>query len=187
MNKLPAMIAALAFSAASANAAIDIQEVESPMGIKAWLVEDHTIPFIAIEILFRGGTSIEPADKQGGTYLMTGLLEEGAGDFDAAEFQKRLETLAASFGFDSSKEALSVSAKFLTENRDESVELLRIALQEPRFDDEPLSAFGRRCWPSSPISRKIRTTLPEINSANCFSVIILTERAGRGQRNRFRQ
>ena len=138
MNKLLAMIAALAFSAAGASAAIDIQEVQSPMGIKAWLVEDHTIPFVAIKILFRGGTGIEPEDKQGGTYLMTGLLEEGAGEFDAAEFQKRQETLAASFGFDSSKEAVSISAKFLTENRDESVELLRIALQEPRFDEEPL-------------------------------------------------
>ena len=138
MKKLLAMIAALAFSAASADAAIDIQEVESPNGIKAWLVEDHTIPFVAIELLFRGGTGIEPADKQGGTYLMTGLFEEGAGDLDAAEFQKRQESLAAYFGFDSSKEAVSISARFLTENRDESVELLRIALQEPRFDDEPL-------------------------------------------------
>ena len=138
MKKLSTIIAALAISAASAHASVDIQAVESPMGIKAWLVEDHTIPFVAIEILFRGGTGIEPADKQGGTYLMTGLLEEGAGEFDAAEFQKRQERLAASFGFDSSKEAVSISARFLTENKDESIELLRIALQEPRFDEEPL-------------------------------------------------
>ena len=65
MNKLLAMIAALAFSAAGASAAIDIQEVQSPMGIKAWLVEDHTIPFVAIKILFRGGTGIEAGGKAG--------------------------------------------------------------------------------------------------------------------------
>ena len=39
--------------------AIDIQQVTSPQGIKAWLVEDHSIPFVAIEIAFRGGASVE--------------------------------------------------------------------------------------------------------------------------------
>ena len=31
-------------------------------------------------------------------------------------------------------DALSISARFLTENRDEAIELLRLALQEPSFD-----------------------------------------------------
>lgn len=137
MKGIAASIALLLASAACALAAVDIQEIESPGGIKAWLVEDHSIPFVALELRFRGGTSIEPADKQGGTYLMTGLFEEGAGELDAAEFQKRQELLAATFGFRAYKEVVSVSAKFLTENRDESVELLRLALHEPRFDEEP--------------------------------------------------
>jgi len=44
--------------------------------------------------------------------------------------------LAASFGFDVGDDAFSVSAKFLNENRDEAVSLLREALVNPRFDDE---------------------------------------------------
>ena len=46
-------------TAVPARAEVDIQEVTSPSGITAWLVEDHTIPFTALEIRFRGGTSLD--------------------------------------------------------------------------------------------------------------------------------
>ena len=41
-----------------AMAEIKIQEVTSPGGIKAWLVENHDIPFAALNIRFKGGTSL---------------------------------------------------------------------------------------------------------------------------------
>ena len=36
----------------SARAAVTIQEVTSPNGIKAWLVEDHAVPIISIRFAF---------------------------------------------------------------------------------------------------------------------------------------
>ncbi len=117
-----------------ARAGLDIQTVQSPGGIKAWLVEEHSIPFIALEIRFRGGTSMDMPGKRGSVYMMSGLLEEGAGDLDAGEFLRARESLAADFGFDAHGDAISVSATFLRENRDQALELLRKAIQEPRFD-----------------------------------------------------
>ena len=122
--------------AAPLHAAVDIQEVTSPGGIEAWLVEDHSIPFAAIEIRFRGGGSLDRDGKRGAVNLMTGLLEEGAGDMDAQAFAAARDALAASFGFDAHLDAVSVSARFLTENRDEAMALLREALVDPRFDQE---------------------------------------------------
>jgi zinc protease len=119
-----------------AHAAVEIQEVTSPGGIKAWLVEERSIPFAAIEIRFRGGTSLDEPGKEGAANLMMGLLEEGAGDMDAQGFAEARESLAASFEFDASQDAVSVSARFLTENRDAAVALLREALIAPRFDED---------------------------------------------------
>lgn len=119
-------------------ASVEVQEVVSPGGLTAWLVEDDSIPFTALEIRFSGGAALDPAGKRGAANLMTGLLEEGAGDFDARGYAERSEALAASFDFDIFDDALSVSARFLTENRDEAVEHLRLALQEPRFDEEAI-------------------------------------------------
>lgn len=64
----PAMIravfAAVLLLAAPVHAEIAIQEVTSPGGIKAWLVEDHNIPFTALELQFKGGSSLEAPDER---------------------------------------------------------------------------------------------------------------------------
>jgi len=133
-----AFIALLTFSVV-AQAEVKIQEVTSPGGITAWLVEEHSIPFTALEIRFKGGASLDPEGKRGAINLMVGLLEEGAADKDAREFAAAAEGLAASFGFDVGDDAMSVSAQFLTENRDEAMALLRTALQEPRFDEDAIA------------------------------------------------
>ncbi len=117
-------------------AEIEIQEVTSPGGITAWLVEDHSIPFAALELRFRGGTSLDEPDKRGAVYLMSGLIEEGAGDMDARTYARELESLAASFTYNAGDDSVSISARFLTENRDEVIDLLRTTLLEPRFDED---------------------------------------------------
>ncbi|WP_298851884.1 pitrilysin family protein [uncultured Ruegeria sp.] len=117
-------------------AEIEIEEVTSPGGIKAWLVEDHSIPFTALELRFRGGTSLDDADKRGAVYLMSGLIEEGSGDMDARTYARELEALAASFRYNAGDDTVSISARFLTENRDEVVDLLRTTIHEPRFDQD---------------------------------------------------
>lgn len=117
-----------------AHAEVDIQSVTSPGGLTAWLVQEPSIPFVALEIRFRGGASLDDPIKRGAINLMTGLLEEGAADMDARAFSKAAEALATSFDFDASRDSVSISARFLTENRDASVALFRAALQKPSFD-----------------------------------------------------
>lgn len=122
----------------AAHAEIDIQEVTSPGGINAWLVQDSSIPFVALEIRFQGGASLDAPGKRGSTNLMVGLLEEGADDLDASGFAKARDSIAARFSYDVSDDALSVSAKFLTETQDAAVDLLRASLVSPRFDEAAL-------------------------------------------------
>ncbi|WP_103257210.1 M16 family metallopeptidase [Tabrizicola aquatica] len=119
-----------------AQAEIEVKEVVSPGGITAWLVEDHNIPFTALEIQFRGGTSLDAPEKRGAVNLMTATLEEGAGDLDSRGFAEARDALAAEFSFDSGADSVGVSARFLTENRDQAVDLLREALVNPRFDQD---------------------------------------------------
>ena len=116
------------------HAEIAIQAVTSPGGIKAWLVEEHGIPFTALEIRFLGGTSLDAPGKRGAVNLMTALIEEGAGDLDSQGFATARDALAAEYHFSSDQDGVGVSAKFLTANRDQAVDLLHLALTKPRFD-----------------------------------------------------
>lgn len=131
--RIAAALTALVLALPAA-ANIEIEEVTSPGGIEAWLVEDPSIPFVALEFWFMGGAALDPADRRGATYLMTGLLEEGAAGMDAQEYAEAVEGLAASFEFDSFRDSVTVSARMLSQNRDAAADLLRAALVEPTFD-----------------------------------------------------
>lgn len=122
----------------TARAEIDIIEVTSPGDINAWVVEEPSIPFVALEIRFIGGASLDRPGKRGAVNLMTGLIEEGSGDMTAQEFQTAREALAANFGFRASDDTLSISASFLTENQDQAIALLRQALNAPTFEQDAL-------------------------------------------------
>jgi len=118
---------------------VDIREVTSEGGIKAWLVEAPEIPFIALEIGFKGGATQDPPGKEGAVSLMTALLEEGTGDLDAQAFAAARDMLAAGYSFGSGTETVSISARFLSENRDQAIDLLRRAINEPAFPDEAIA------------------------------------------------
>ena len=140
MNRLAAIVmsAVILLAGLPARAEVDIKEITTPSGIDAWLVEDHSIPFVALELRFRGGTSLDAPGKRGAVNLMTGLLEEGAGDLDARAFSRATETLATSFSYDAGPDSLGVSVRFLSENREASMALLRDTLINPRFDEEAI-------------------------------------------------
>ncbi len=129
-------LAAIAWSATAE--AIDIQKVVSPGGITAWLVEDQTIPQIAMSFAFEGGASEDPADKPGVANMLSGLLDEGAGNLDSQAFQARLDDLSIDMSFFADRDSFGGSLRTLTVNRDEAAGLLKLALSEPRFDTEPV-------------------------------------------------
>lgn len=125
--------------AAAAQAATKIIPVTSPGGIKAWLVEEHSIPMVALELNFRGGASLDPDGKEGLSNLLAGLLDEGAGPYDSEAFQRRLQDLAISISFNASRDSFSGSLRTLSENREAAFDLLGLALTQPRFDAEPVA------------------------------------------------
>src|SRR3546814_5987214 len=68
--------------------------------------------------------------------MVSGLLDEGAGDLDSRAFQQRLADLSISLSFDASLDSFSGSLKTLTRNRDEAFDMLHLALTRPRFDTD---------------------------------------------------
>ncbi len=67
--------------------AMKIQKVKSPGGIEAWLVEEKNVPLITMEFAFKGGAAQDPDGKKGVAYLISGMLDEGAGELNAQAFQ----------------------------------------------------------------------------------------------------
>ena len=124
--------------AGTVQADVAVKSITSPGGLSAWVLEEPAIPFTTLNLMFSGGAALDPPDKRGAAFLMTGLLEEGAGDLDSQAFAAEIEALSASFSFDVSDDTLSVSVRFLTENRTGTLALLKAALTQPRFDPDAI-------------------------------------------------
>ncbi len=122
----------------AARAAVAIQEVRSAGGITAWLVEDYTVPIVAIRFAFPGGSTQDPPGKEGLANLMSGLLDEGAGELDSDAFQQRLDDAGAELRFNAGRDHFYGSMRVLVEQRAEAFGLLGLALTQPRFDQGPV-------------------------------------------------
>lgn len=118
---------------------LKIQEIKSPGGITAWLVEDHSVPVIAFEYAFRGaGSAQDPSEKQGLARMVSNTMDEGAGDLNAQAFQKELRDRVITLSFGADRDHFNGSLKTLTKNKDRAFELLALALTRPRFDAEAI-------------------------------------------------
>lgn len=138
-------LAALLFALTSRPVnAMDIKVVKSPGGIEAWLVESRQVPLVALQFAFEGGSSQDPADKPGLANFVSAMLDEGAGDLDSATFQERMEDIAMRMSFEDARDTFYGSVQTLSENRDEAVKLLKLALNKPRFDDEAIERIRRQ-------------------------------------------
>ena len=114
--------------------ATHIQEVTSRGGIKAWLVEDHKLPLIAMHFAFRGGVEQDPVAKQGLATLSMQMMTEGAGPYDASAFQQRLSDHSIQMKMVAGRDALTGMVKTLSADRQEAFDLLALALTQPRLD-----------------------------------------------------
>jgi zinc protease len=118
--------------------AMTVREVVSSKGITAWLVEDHTIPLIAMSFSFDGGSAQDPPGKEGLAHFLTGMLDEGAGPLSSADFQQRRDDLAVKLSFDASFDRFEGEFQTLSRNRDAAFGLLKLAVTYPHFDPEPM-------------------------------------------------
>jgi len=185
--RIRAVAIALGIMLAGAGAAhaVSITPVKTPAGIEAWLVEDHSLPVIAIEFSFAGGAALDPAGQEGRANLAMDLLDEGAGDLDAQAYKRRLEDLAVRLEFSAEMDTVGGTMRTLTANADAAFDLLRLSLASPRFDATAIErvksqleadlredgesprrmasrAWWRTAFPDHPYGRRAKGTLATV-------------------------
>ena len=186
LNSTLISITILIFSSPNGSA-LNIQEVETHYGTNAWLVENSTVPIIAVEIAFRGGANLDPPLLDGVANMVSEMLDEGAGNLNAGQFQAQLANLAIKFSSRVQRESFRVSFKTLKENREAAFKLVGLALTQPHFSSESIEKirlqllsererassdlnwivddlWRQTAFPSQPYGRSILGTAASINS-----------------------
>ena len=118
--------------------AASVQKVTSAGGLHAWLVEDYAVPLVAFEFAFKGGSSQDIAARAGAAAMLSALLDEGAGPLDADAFHRAMDDKAVEISFSAGRDSFNGRMKTLTRHLDAAAGLLRLAVCEPRLDEDAI-------------------------------------------------
>src|SRR3984893_15177036 len=183
-------------AAESPSRASTVQKVVSKGGVEAWLVEDYAIPLIALEFVFKGGSTQDPIGKPGAATLLSGLLDEGAGAYDSDGFHRALAEDAIEMSFSADRDILTGRLQCLSRNSARAFALLQLAVTEARLDAESYErvvsqiaaalkreandpdfvagrSFRALAYPNHPYGRPVRgelSTLPTLTRANLIEM-----------------
>lgn len=141
---MKAVLIAIAALAAFPAAAINVKDLKSPGGLTAYLNEDHGNQVVAISYFFAGGSALDPADKAGLSNFAVALLDEGAGERDSLAFQNELEDRSIRWRVSADMDSIGGSITATTDNLDAALDLLQLALTQPRFDADPIERIRKQ-------------------------------------------
>ncbi|QNP41884.1 M16 family metallopeptidase [Lysobacter solisilvae (ex Woo and Kim 2020)] len=125
-----------------------LQRATLSNGTNVILAERHDIPVVQFSYLFDGGYATDAGKKLGTANFTLGMLDEGAGNYDALAFGDRAESLGASLGAGASLDGGSAYLSALKEHLDPSLGLFADMLQRPRFDAKDIERL-RGMWLAS--------------------------------------
>lgn len=142
------ILAFILFTVLSINAyAIEVNEVRSKSDVTAWHVEEHSVPVISVKLVFPySGSAYDPEGKYGLSYLMSGMFNEGAGQYDAISFQRELDRHAIYLWYETDKDNFYVHLKTQTKYLDKAMSLLKMSLLEPHFKEDKIKIVKQQIY-----------------------------------------
>lgn len=125
----------LAFSQLT-GAAAKIEQWQTPQGSRVYYVRTEGLPMVDIQVIFDAGSARDGA-AQGLSALTAGLLDTGAGEWNADDIAQRFESVGAQFGAGSSIDMTTVTLRTLTDKPlfNKALETLQVILTRPNFKE----------------------------------------------------
>jgi zinc protease len=102
-------------------------------GIKVYLVEQHTLPIVSVDLTFEGGSAIDPKGKEGLASVCMSMLTEGTEALDKIQFAEALGDIASGVNSYASDDTHGVTFNTLTKHLDSTFALFSDSLLKPGF------------------------------------------------------
>jgi zinc protease len=113
-------------------------------GIKVFLVEQHTLPIVSIDLSFDGGSISDPRGKEGLASVCMSMMAEGTESLDKIAFAEALADVAASVDAYAGSDTQGVSLGSLTKHLDTVFPLFVDTLLRPGLRAEDLDRMLKR-------------------------------------------
>ena len=120
----------------TASATAKIEHWQSTQGSSVYYVHTEGLPMVDIQLVFDAG-SARDKEKFGLASLTAGLLDTGAGSWNADEIAQRFESVGAKFSAGSSIDMATVSLRTLTDKPlfNKALDTMQVILAKPTFKE----------------------------------------------------
>lgn len=113
----------------------EIQKLKLSSGLDINFVRREKLPIVYTEIIIFSGSKLDPYEKKGLSYLMSLLIDEGAGEFNSLQLNEEFQKLGTILSINSNHDTIILSVLSLTEHFQRSLELLSKIILQPRFEE----------------------------------------------------
>ncbi len=121
-----------------------VQQWTHPTGIRLFLAENHTTPYVTFRATFDVGGLDDPRGQSGLATLTAGMMLRGSQTHDYRAFQQELALLGATAEVESNRTYTSIEGDVLARNTDKLFALLADGILTPKLDPEEYARFARK-------------------------------------------
>ncbi|HSB05315.1 MAG TPA: pitrilysin family protein [Thermodesulfobacteriota bacterium] len=146
------LIACLSVLACPLHAMPPVQRMVLPNHLLLLVSEDHSLPFVTMQLLVDSGSRRDPPEQEGLAYLTSRGLLLGTAKHTVVQMNEELDFIGAVLNASSGRDYATVSLRVLKKDLDKGLDLLIEAMTQPTF-------------PEDEIRREIEKTLARIQSA----------------------
>lgn len=100
--------------------------------------EDHSLPFVTLQLLIDGGSRKDPSGQEGLARLAAKGLLLGTSKHNLEAINEALDFMGASFGSSSGRDYSTLSLKVLKKDLDKALALFMEVLTQPTFPDDEI-------------------------------------------------
>lgn len=137
-------------------------------GMQVFGIENRELPLVYFDLTIKGGHYQDPLEKAGSAALLSDLMIEGTQTKTPAELEEAIGLLGASINVYSGREELVISASCLARNFDQTFDLVKEVLLQPRWDEKEFDRLKQAL-----ITRlKGREASPTAIAATTFSKLV---------------
>jgi zinc protease len=113
-------------------------------GIEVYLIEQHELPIVSIDLNFDGGGRTEPVGKEGLAPVCMDMLTEGTRELDKLAFREALGDTASWINAYANQDTQGLAMGTLSKHFDATFALFRDTLLEPGMRQEELDRMIQR-------------------------------------------
>jgi zinc protease len=131
-----------------------------PNGIKVYLVEQHTLPIVSMDLNFDGGGITDPKGKDGLASMCMAMLTEGTQKLDKIAYSEALADVASNINAYAGDDSIGVQLSTLTKHLAPTFALFADTILTPGLRDTDFDRMKKRRVEGVRQSRSSPTSIP---------------------------